>query len=203
MTIPYLIELIPADLAEKAVSVEQTGQSDYWNLQTFEMVFRFNDEYDMVVKFNCDADYGDDAAMAVLENASYAAHLVRQINQTGSGPLPFVSEFIGDFGCVIGRSAVTGEPDLSQLEKDNMVWKLRKDLSAAERGWFVEPLDKCVRLFLSGVPQPETKRFSVCVPYNCPPRRYLSIIGNLPLLQHLMESLEWPQEFALGLVEHK
>lgn len=197
------MELIPADLAESTVAVVQTGRSEYWNLQTFEMVFSYNELYDMVVSFNCAVDDGDDVAMEVLENASYTAHLIGLIEQSVGGLMPFVSEYIGDFGCVINRPAVAVDSDLSQLEKDNMVWKLRKDLSIEEKGWFVEATSKCVRLLITGTTQPEAKRFAVCVPFACPPRRYLSIVDNLQLWKNLMESLDWPKEFALGLVKHK
>jgi hypothetical protein len=196
MSIQDLEKIIPSDMSGMLTSVVQLFDDEYFHMQGFELIFQYDDRFDFVVTLNHN-EYGDSGEEEkVLETASYTLHLIRQIPVM----FPIVSNDFQDFGCSIEQSEFISDSTITKLEREKMVWELRKALSVETREWFLKETERCVQLYLTGTPGYE-RVFYISIPHSCPKRHYLSIIHNLKLWEQLVLTWAWPADGAFGLVE--
>lgn len=201
MTPEQIADMVPADLAGMLSEVKQDFYDEFFGTQSFTLVFNYNDKYDLILNMNHE-EYGDfDDEEKVLENASYSLFLYREIIRKSPVLFPFVANDTADFGCFIPRHNYLSDSDLSDLQKDNMVWDLRKAFSIEEREWYLKRWAHYAGIYFTGAPPICGREFSIAIPYSCPKRHYLSILRNLDLWQQLKQSWDWPSHGAFGLFE--
>ena len=201
VTPEQIADMVPADLAGMLKGVTQNFYDEHFGIQSFTLLFNYNDRYDLILNMNHE-EYGeDDDEKKVLENASYSLYLYRQIIQKSPVMFPFVANDSADFGCYIPQANCLSDSGISDLQKDNMVWDIRKAFSIEEREWYLERLDHYVRIYFTGAPPTYGREFSISIPYSCPKRHYLSILKNLDLWLQLKQSWDWPSQGAFGLFE--
>ena len=193
-----IADMVPADLAGMLNGVKQDFYDDYFGIQSFTLMFNYDENYDLILNLHHEENGNEEED--VLENASYSLYLIHQIAKKSPVLFPFVTEDNDDFGCSISQENCLNDSELSELQKDNMVWELRKDFSIEERKWHIERRARCVQVYLTGKPDYD-REFSIFIPYSCPRRHYLSILKNLALWEQLKQAWDWPSHGAFGLFE--
>lgn len=195
-----IADMVPADLAGMLNGVKQDFYDEYFGIQSFTLTFNYDENHHLLLNLHHE-EYGDgEEEEEALENASYSLYLFRRIAEKSPILFPFVTEDHDDFGYSIGQENCQTDSGLSKLQKDTMVWELRKDFSIEDREWYIERRTRCVQVYLTGKPDYD-REFSIAIPYSCPKRHYRSILRNLALWEQLKQAWDWPSHGAFGLFE--
>lgn len=200
MSVVQVVSLVPPDLAGKLTAAMQIYESQYSCVENYDLIFRYNDKYDIV--FNTDyIGLAKEEIEKLMESVSYTFYLISQIERHSPVLFPFVTNAADEIGGDIEQSECFSDSNLSKLQKDNMVWALRKELEIEKRAWFLEETNRCVRVYLTGEPKYD-RVFFISIPYTCPPRFYLSIVRNLDRWLELVRLWSDTSDGAIGLIEH-
>lgn len=198
-----LRDILPPDLARLLASARETYWDDYFKRAGRELVFRFDGRMDLVVSYGYDYRDVDPAReqYAVMESASYTLSLLRAIAARTPVMLPFFSRDNGDFGASVDLPELAAVPDLTPAQRERKVWEVRKALDPDVRGWRLVAAARSVAVILSPARTRWGHEACICIPYDCPPRHYRTILRDAGLWLELKEVWDGTPEAAVGLVE--